>query len=286
VYKRQDRLLVLVDQEGGRVQRLASPHWRTYPPAGAFARHHERAPEEALRFARLSAQAMALDLCELGINTDCAPVADIPVPGASDVIGDRAYGATPDAVAALARAVADGLLAGGVLPVLKHIPGHGRATSDSHFFLPVVKTGLDELRATDFAPFARLADLPVAMTAHVIFEAVDRENPATISKAAVGDIIRREIGFNGLLMTDDLSMRALSGAMADRASRAFAAGCDVALHCNGVMREMQAVAGASPPLAGESLARFDAAWSRLEPPSGLDRELAMAEVQEMLAARA
>ncbi len=281
-----ERFLVLIDQEGGRVQRLSTPHWRRYPPAACFARLYRDDPERAITHARLSAWLMAADLHALGINTDCAPVLDIPVPGASDVIGDRAYGQDAASVIALGRAVAEGLLQGGVLPVAKHIPGHGRAIADSHFFLPVIKTPLAELEATDFQPFVALRDVPLAMTAHVILDSVDPRNAVTVSPSAIGRIIRGTIGFDGLLMSDDLSMRALSGRMGDRARAALDAGCDVALHCNGRMAEMEAVAAAAPPLSGESLRRFHAAFLRLTPPVAHDRGEAAAVVDEMLATMA
>lgn len=280
----EDRLLVLVDQEGGRVQRLSSPHWRRYPAAAGFAKLYRSEPERALRAAYLSAWLMAGDLHGLGINTSCAPVLDIPVAGASDVIGDRAYGAEAASIIALGRAVAEGLLAGGVLPVIKHIPGHGRATADSHFFLPVIKTPLAELEASDFQPFAALRDMPMAMTAHVILEAVDRSQPVTISAAAIGSVIRGGIGFDGLLMSDDLSMRALSGRIVDRTRGALDAGCDVALHCNGVLREMEEVAAASGLLAGGALRRYEAAIARIAPPQVHASGEAEAMVNEMLAA--
>jgi len=278
--------LVLVDQEGGRVQRLGPPHWRAYPPARAFATLYQRNPETGLAAARASAELMGRDLAVLGIDVDCAPVLDVPVPGAHDVIGDRAYGDTPAQVAALGRAVADGLLRAGVLPIIKHIPGHGRARADSHKSLPRIDADLDALRLTDFAPFAALRDMPLAMTAHVLLPAVDPRRPVSVSPVAVRRVIRGEIGFDGLLMCDDISMKALPGRPASKAGAVLKAGCDVVLHCNGARREMEAVAAAAPPLAGKSLARFRAARARIAPAETFDREAAEAHLREALAVKA
>jgi beta-N-acetylhexosaminidase len=253
---------VLVDQEGGRVQRLGPPHWPAYPPAAAYGRIYDRDPRGGLRAAWLGARLIAADLRAVGIDVDCLPLADLPVAGSDLVIGDRAYGETPEKVAQLARAAADGLLAGGVLPVLKHLPGHGRATADSHASLPVVDASRDALEATDFVPFRRLADLPLGMTAHVVFTAIDPIAPATTSATLVRDVIRDWIGFAGLLMSDDISMGALSGSLAERSSAAISAGCDTVLHCNGKLDEMQAVAGAVPRLAGDAAVRAEAALRR------------------------
>ena len=200
-------VLVLIDQEGGRVQRLRPPHWRALPPASAFGALYALDKKRGLEAARLAARVAAQDLASLGITMNCAPVLDLPAPGAHDIIGDRAYGSVPGDVAELARAVAAGLLAGGVLPVIKHIPGHGRATADSHLELPVVKTSAQDLRANDFEPFRLLADLPAALTAHVVYEAFDPKDPATTSLTLIQDIIRGEIGFQGFLMSDDLGDR-------------------------------------------------------------------------------
>jgi beta-N-acetylhexosaminidase len=264
---------VFVDQEGGRVQRLGPPHWPAYPPAARYGELYARDRGKGLRAARVGAELMAADLIAVGINADCLPVADLRLPEGHDVIGDRAYGADPETVAKLARAAADGLLAGGVLPVIKHIPGHGRAAADSHKELPVVATPLDELERTDFESFRPLNDLPIAMTAHVVYSAVDPYRPATTSPAVVGEVIRRRIGFDGLLMTDDLSMQALSGSLGERAAAAFAAGCDMALHCNGKLAEMREVVAATPALAGEAARRAAAALACLRPatkPGNLD----------------
>jgi beta-N-acetylhexosaminidase len=253
---------VLIDQEGGRVQRFGPPHWRRYPPARVLARLPGglTARRDAVR---LGARLMADDLFALGVNVDCAPVLDVPQPGAHDIIGDRAYGETPEAVAVLGRAAAEGLLAGGVLPVIKHIPGHGRATSDSHLDLPVVEASLEALRETDFPPFQALSDMPLAMTAHVLYRALDPLRPATTSRRVIGEVLRGELGFCGLIMSDDLSMQALEGDMTRRARQSLSAGCDVVLHCNGDMVEMKAVAAGVRGLSGQSARRAEAALSRL-----------------------
>jgi beta-N-acetylhexosaminidase len=253
---------ILIDQEGGRVQRLGPPHWPAYPPGEVYGRLGDAAgagPD----FAWLGARLIAHDLAALGITVDCAPVADVPVRGAHDIIGDRAYGDTPDAVAALAGAFARGLMAGGVLPVVKHIPGHGRAGADSHKALPVVETALDELEATDFAAFRALKDLPMAMTAHVVFAALDPDQSATTSAKVIAEGIRGRIGFDGLLMSDDLSMDALSGSLASRARASLAAGCDVVLHCNGSLTEMAEVVSGTGLLTGRAAERAAAALAAL-----------------------
>src|SRR4029450_10495740 len=248
---------ILVDQEGGRVQRLAPPHWPAYPAGAAYGRVYDRDPALGRKAAYQGARLIAADLIAVGIDVDCLPIADVPAPGANSVIGDRAYGETPEKVAALARAVADGLLAGGVLPVLKHIPGHGRATADSHGALPIVETDRETLRTTDFAAFRPLGDLPLGMTAHIVYSAIDPIAPATTSVTLVRDVIRDWLGFRGLLMSDDISMGALSGSIGERSRAGVAAGCDVVLHCNGELDEMRAVASAVPVLGGEAAVRAD-----------------------------
>ncbi|TIX67076.1 MAG: glycoside hydrolase family 3 protein, partial [Mesorhizobium sp.] len=225
--------------------------------------------EAGRRAAWLMARLHAFDLLRHGITADCLPVLDVPVEGASDVIGARAYGKEPGAVIELGRAAAEGLMSGGVLPVMKHIPGHGRAFADTHFELPTVDTPLSELRSHDFAPFKALNDLPMAMTAHVVYSAVDPENPATTSAKVVNDIIRGEIGFDGLLMSDDTSMKALSGDFPTKAAAILAAGCDLVLHCNGVFEEMSGIASRTTALAGKSLERAERALSYIK-----DRDLA------------
>ena len=254
---------VLIDQEGGRVQRLGPPHWRRYPPGRAYGELPANDPLLRREITRLGARLLAHDLAALGINVDCVPVLDVPVEGAHDVIGDRAYAKTPAGVALMGRAACEGLIAGGVLPVIKHIPGHGRAMADSHLDLPVVDTPYDELDAWDFAPFKMLSDMPMAMTAHVVYSAVDPKRPATTSKKAMRDVVRGAIGFDGLVMSDDLSMKALGGEFADRARRSLAAGCDVVLHCNGDMAEMQAVLAGTKRLSGQAARRASAALGRL-----------------------
>jgi beta-N-acetylhexosaminidase len=273
---------VLVDQEGGRVQRLGPPHWPAYPPGAAYGALYDRDRNVGLRAARLGARLIAADLAELGINVDCLPLADVPVGGADAVIGDRAYGATPAKVAAIASAVAEGLAAGGVLPVLKHIPGHGRATADSHHKLPVVDASRATLEATDFAAFRLLKNLPMGMTAHVVFTAFDPVHPATTSATMVGEVIRGFIGFDGLLMSDDVSMEALSGTIAERARASIAAGCDVVLHCNGKLDEMRAVAGQAPALSGDAARRASAALAARRKPEAVDLAAARREFAALM----
>mgnify|MGYP003667209282 FL=1 len=238
---------VLIDQEGGRVARLRAPHWRHPPPQGLFASLAETSLDDACRAAFLNARLIGRELAAVGITVDCLPVLDLPQPDAHEIIGDRALGRDPDTIGRLGQAICDGLLAEAVLPVIKHIPGHGRARSDSHKALPVVDTSLEKLRTTDFAPFQRLASQPWAMTAHVVFTALDPDRPVTISSEIIGPVIREEIGFRGLLLSDDIGMEALSGDFAQRAAASLAAGCDIALHCSGNMEEMKsAMAGVSP----------------------------------------
>jgi beta-N-acetylhexosaminidase len=254
---------ILIDQEGGRVARLQPPHWRVYPPGRAYGQLVANDPLVAREIIRLGARLIAHDLRSIGINVDCAPVLDVPDPKGHEIIGDRAYGDTPEQVATLGRAAAEGLLAGGVLPIVKHIPGHGRALSDSHLELPVVKAKLLELEIRDFAPFRVLSDMPMAMTAHVVYTAIDRRNPATTSKKAIKQIIRGSMGFDGLLMSDDLSMKALSGDFKQRAKDSLAAGCDVVLHCNGDMDEMKAVMSGVGKMSKEARRRAQAVMNRL-----------------------
>ena len=274
---------VLIDQEGGRVQRLQPPSWRVYPPGATFGRVFERDAAKGLRAARLSARLIAADLAEIGVSVDCLPIADVPVPGSDNVIGDRAYGTNPATVAAIGRAVADGLSDGGVLPILKHIPGHGRATVDSHHLLPLVDTPRAVLEVIDFAPFRALADLPMAMTAHVIFSAYDSVRPATTSATIIGEVIRGFIGFDGLLMGDDVSMNALDGSIAQRSRDTIAAGCDVVLACNGQFDEMRAVADNVPDLRGAALRRAVAALGTKRKPQPLDVAAGSAELDALLA---
>ena len=266
---------VLIDQEGGRVQRLKPPVWRKYPTARTFGELYRKDRDEAVRAVYLITRLISGDLENLGINVDCLPVLDVPQSGADNIIGDRAYGGDAETVALLARSAARGLLDGGVLPVIKHIPGHGRATVDSHKKLPRVHSDAHSLCQVDFAPFRELSDLPLAMTAHVVFEAFDAGMPATLSAPVIENVIRGHMGFDGVLITDDLSMKALSGSFGQRTSAAFAAGCDIALHCNGDMGEMRQVASHVPGLEGTSLARAQAALKRLVYPQEFDREYAL-----------
>jgi beta-N-acetylhexosaminidase len=272
----------LIDQEGGRVQRLGPPLWPDYPPGAAYGALYDQDRHEGLAAARLGARLMAADLSALGIDVDCLPIADVPVAGADPVIGDRAYGAEPAKVAAIGNAIAQGLAEGGVLPVLKHIPGHGRATTDSHKGLPVVNTDRATLEATDFAAFRLLAALPLGMTTHVVFTAIDPIAPATISATIVRDVIRDSIGFKGLLMSDDISMGALCGSVAARSRAAIAAGCDVVLHCNGDMAEMAAVAGEAPPLAGKAARLAEAALAARKPAAPIDLAASRAEFLQLM----
>src|SRR6478735_694283 len=274
---------ILIDQEGGRVARLGPPHWPVYPPGAVFGALYDIDPELGFRAARLSSRLIAADLIALGVTVDCLPLADVPIAGADAVIGNRAYGTEPAKVAAIARAVTEGLVQGGVLPVLKHIPGHGRATADSHFRLPTVETSRDELDRTDFAAFQPLADLPMAMTAHVVFSALDPAHPATTSATIIQQVIRGVIGFQGLLMSDDVSMNALAGTIAERTRAIVNAGCDMVLHCNGKLDEMHEVAAETPLLAGRALARAEAALAaRTSPQPGFDRKAARAQLDDLV----
>jgi beta-N-acetylhexosaminidase len=276
---------VLIDQEGGRVQRLGPPHWPAYPPGAIYSDLYDRSPETGLRAARLGARLIAADLLELGITVDCLPLADVPVKGADQVIGDRAYGTEPGKVAAIAAAIADGLREGGVLPVLKHIPGHGRANADSHERLPVVNADRATLDASDFAAFRPLSGLPLAMTAHVVFSAIDPVRPATTSATMISQVIRGFIGFDGLLMSDDISMGALSGSIAERTRASLTAGCDLVLHCNGKLEEMQAVASEAPELSGGAGRRAEAALAARVPPTDIDLEAARRQFARIVAAQ-
>jgi beta-N-acetylhexosaminidase len=273
---------VLIDQEGGRVQRFGPPHWPIYPPGAVFGALYDIDRALGLSAARLSARLIAADLIETGVTVDCLPLADVPVPGADAVIGNRAYGTEPRKVAAIARAVTEGLEQGGILPVLKHIPGHGRATADTHFRLPVVDTPRTELERVDFAAFQPLADLPMAMTAHVVFSALDPAHPATTSATIIEQVIRGAIGFQGLLMSDDVSMNALAGSIAERTRAIVAAGCDMVLHCNGRLDEMREVAAETPELSGKALRRATMALASRKPPQPFDRLAARADLDGLI----
>ena len=277
---------VFIDQEGGRVQRMAAPHWPAYPAAASFDQRIVD-PQDALRAAHLTARLIAHDLFEVGITANCAPVLDVAEDGMHAVIGSRAYSDRPERVAAFGRAVCEGLLAGGVAPVVKHMPGHGRARVDSHLELPLVATPLAELARRDFAPFLALNDMPMAMTAHVVYADVDPRAPATTSAKIVGEVMRGAIGFDGLLISDDLSMKALGGPFAERARAALAAGVDIVLHCNGDLVEAEAVAAAAPELGGAALRRAKAALVRIAGGAeALDLEAARGDLARLIGAGA
>lgn len=278
------RAPVLIDQEGGRVSRLKPPHWHERPAASRFGALHGRNPEAAREATYLNARLIAHDLADLGINVDCLPVLDVPVAGAHDVIGDRAFAHDPLTVIDLGRAQIEGLMEGGVLPVMKHIPGHGRAGADSHLALPRVDADVEELSASDFVTFRSLDLCPMAMTAHVVYDSIDPQRPATTSPKVIRDVIRGEIGFDGLLMSDDLSMQALDGPLEVRTRAALFAGCDVVLHCNGGMEEMKLVASEAKILDGVPLKRAEAALAHLVLPDPFDPTAAEARVAQLLAA--
>lgn len=262
---------VLIDQEGGRVQRLQPPTWPAYPPGRIIGLVAEKDMGAGVRAAWLQGRLIAADLHDLGINIDCLPVLDVIVAGVSEAIGNRSFGGDPALVATLGRAAAEGVFAAGLLPVMKHIPGHGRATADSHYLLPVVDADVETLAATDFAPFAALADLPMAMTCHVVYSAIDPDHLATTSPVVIRDIIRKRISFQGLLLSDDVSMNALSGDYGERARAIRDAGCDVVLHCNGRIEEMRAIADAAPALAGQAGERAARALAMIRTPEPFDR---------------
>lgn len=277
----RDSTPILIDQEGGRVARLKPPHWRAYPEGRAYGKMFEADNDTGLEFAWLGARLIAQELIDVGVNVNCLPILDLPVEGAHDVIGNRAYGRDEDVVVPIGRAIANGLLAGGVLPIIKHIPGHGRAGVDSHLELPRVATPHDELSATDFKPFAALKDVVMAMTAHVIYEAIDDAAPATTSAKVIKKVLRSEIGYQGLIMTDDLSMKALGGSYASRVQASLAAGCDMILHCNGDMAQMTEIAGELSFLSGASLKRATAAEKALRTPEGIDLAASLERFEEL-----
>jgi beta-N-acetylhexosaminidase len=277
-----ERAPVLVDQEGGSVARLGLPQWKARPSAARFGALHVQSAETAREAAYLNARLIARDLAEIGINVNCAPVLDVPVAGADAVIGTRAFGSDPAVVIDLGRAVIEGMLDGGVLPVMKHIPGHGRATADSHKALPRVTAKAEDLSASDFVTFRSLNHCPLAMTAHVVFEAVDPQRPATTSPKLIRDVIRGEIGFEGVLVSDDLSMNALKGPLPVRAKAALFAGCDIVLHCNGNLNEMREIAEEAKPVQDHWLKRCEAALSHLAPPEPLDAAAGEARLVRLL----
>ncbi len=276
---------VLIDQEGGRVARLKPPHWRAAPAPATFGRLAESDAEAAARAAWLNARLLALDLAALGITVDCTPVLDLRLPEGHAVIGDRAFADDPARVARLGARVCAGLEAGGVLPVVKHVPGHGRARVDSHLDLPVVEAPRDVLEASDFRPFAALRDAPWAMTAHVVYSALDSDRPATTSPQVIAEVIRGHIGFDGVLVSDDLSMQALRGDLRSRTRAALAAGCDLVLHCNGDPAEMTAVVEAAAPLYEAAARRLWAAEQRRREAwtAGFDAEAARRDLDDLLA---
>jgi beta-N-acetylhexosaminidase len=273
-------VLVVIDQEGGRVQRLKPPHWRHMPPARCYGRLYAIDRDMAALAAFAGARLTAAELYDLGISVNTMPVLDVPQEGAHEIIGDRAYGTNPETVIALGHAVMEGCLAGGVLPVIKHVPGHGRACADSHLALPRIDVEPAELDAVDFRPFHALRHAPLAMTAHVLLPAFDEWRPASVSPVIMGEVIRNQIGLTGLVMSDDLGMKALGGSFADRARGVIDAGCDVALHCSGNLAEMMEVADAVPPLAGLAAERFAHARAHLRAPEPFDAAEAMALVTE------
>ena len=254
----RDHLFICIDQEGGRVARLRPPHWAGFPNGEIFDRLYDIAPATAIEAARANAEALGIELAEAGITVDCHPPLDVRQPGAHDVIGDRALGSEPLRVAALGRAILDGLARAGVAGCVKHMPGHGRTTTDTHKEMPTV-TATDEELETDLAPFRALADAPIGMTGHLLFTAWDTENPATLSSTIIHDIIRQRIGFDGLLLTDDIDMEALSGTIPERSSRAIAAGCDVVLNCWAKMDDMTGMANILPTISDKAAARLQRA---------------------------
>ena len=279
----QHEALVLIDQEGGRVQRLTPPVWPAYPAGEMFGALYNKNSDKGMEAARLSARLIGNDLHALGINMDCLPVLDLAFPGRHKVIGDRAYHRDPDVVAQIGRAASEGLMSSGVLPVIKHIPGHGRADADSHETLPEVGAALEELNSSDFVPFRTLSDMPAAMTAHILYTGLDAVRPATTSPRIIREVIRESIGFQGLLMSDDVSMGALKGTVGARAQALFSAGCDLALHCNGDMKEMEDLAENTPALSGISKRRYEAALAMIHPPDDLNRKHAWDRLQTLLA---
>jgi beta-N-acetylhexosaminidase len=278
-----DEVPILIDQEGGRVARMRPPEWQSFPPGEAFDRLYQLAPSSAIEAARVNARALGLMLNEVGINIDCLPMLDVRQPGANDIVGDRALGSEPMQVASLGKAILDGLGSAGVLGVIKHIPGHGRALADSHLELPVVDAGEEELRI-DIEPFERLRDAAMGMTSHLLYTEWDAERPASQSPVVIHDIIRERIGFDGFLMSDDIGMKALAGNHGQRALACVEAGCDVALHCDGKMENMVLVANAVPAISAEGEARLARAMAmRFTPDDEMDFAEAVAKRDALLA---
>ncbi|BBD00483.1 MULTISPECIES: beta-N-acetylhexosaminidase [Sphingobium] len=274
----RDDLLIMIDQEGGRVARMQAPVWPSFPPGAAFDRLYDIAPSSAIAAARANARAIALTLAEVGITVDALPLLDVRQDGASDIMGDRTLGADPMRVAALGRATLEGLAEGGVVGIVKHMPGHGRAMVDSHLALPIVNANLNALE-TDLAPFRTLNRAPMGMTAHVVYTEWDAEQPASLSSKIIGEIIRQRIGFDGLLMSDDLDMKALRGSIPELAAGVVAAGCDLALNCWGRMDDMVGIAGLLPDITDQARARLDRAMASVT--RGADQP----ELEELLATR-
>ena len=278
-----DEVPILIDQEGGRVARMRPPEWQAFPSGEAFDRLYQLAPSSAIEAARVNARALGLMLNEVGVTIDCLPMLDVRQPGATDIVGDRALGSEPMQVAALGRAILDGLASAGVLGVIKHIPGHGRALVDSHKELPIVDAG-EDLLAVDLEPFERLRDAAMGMTSHLLYTQWDAERPASQSPIVIHDIIRQRIGFDGFLMSDDIGMEALAGDHGTRAAACLAAGCDVALHCDGKMDNMVSVAKAVGALTPEAEARLARAMAmRFTPDDEMDFAAAVAKRDALLA---
>ena len=275
-----ENIPILIDQEGGRVARLKPPHWRDAPPASVFAELAKKDIELAKKAVYLNTRLIAKELYDLGITVNCTPLLDIPTENSNDIIGDRAFGNDADTVSTLALSMCEGLLDGGVLPIVKHIPGHGRAMADSHKELPIVDASLDSLRETDFVPFKRLKNMPIAMTAHILYTTID-DVVSTFSPKVI-ELIRNEIGFDGLLMSDDLSMQALDGDFSERTVRTLEAGCDIVLHCNADVAEMKAIAGAVGDVRADTVNRIIIANRFLQTPKPMDYKLAEAELSKII----
>lgn len=278
-----EKMLVLVDQEGGRVARMQPPHWTDFPSGRVLGNIYRQEGEAGLSKIRLISQWLATEIYAVGINVNCVPVLDVPVPGAHDVIGTRAYGETVEDVITVAKAVVEGHRDAGVLPVIKHIPGHGRAGVDSHLTLPVIKDPVDELRNKDFLPFKAFNNMPLGMTGHLLLPELDEKNPVSTSRHIIDTIIRKEIGFDGLLMSDDLDMEALDGTIGERAKNCLEAGCDLPLYCKGEFHKMTEVAEVSPELSGDALRRINTAKGQLSAPKAFDKEQISAWMKENLA---
>ncbi|TYC50354.1 beta-N-acetylhexosaminidase [Rhodobacterales bacterium] len=278
----RDNAPVLIDQEGGRVQRLKAPHWRKYPAGKLYGDLYLQDRERGLRAAWLGARLIASDLAKVGISVDCLPCLDVRFPETVDAIGDRAFSDDPEVVAEIGQAMVDGALAGGILPIVKHIPGHGRAVVDSHLELPRVEVSKTSLESFDFRPFKALSKVSLGMTAHIVYADIDGDAPGTQSGKVIRDIIRGEIGFDGCLLSDDISMKALGGEVGERSRRIIGAGCDIVLHCNGDMVEMTAVADAVPELAGRAKQRCETALrEQIAPEADFDEDTAWQEFIEL-----